>query len=172
VDAAQDVARRRDMLQETMNFTAALAFGVEQVVGRGANGMAYLAGRKLGIEFSAGARKTADLGEALAEVRSVLRANRCLWDFELFEPAGEARALLSPAGDGTDVLLVFRDCMIRQSLFRFGHQQKGSLCRMMYGFFAGALETITGRKSELEILHAGENACLKRLRLKAAKGGS
>ena len=60
-------------------------------------------------------------------------------------------------------MLVFRDCMIRQSLFLFGHAQRGSLCNMMYGFFAGALENIMGRQSRLEILHAGENACYKRL---------
>jgi predicted hydrocarbon binding protein len=167
VSDREELARARSTLQETMNLTAALAFGMEQVVGRGASGMAYIAGRKLGIAFAAGARKTPDLPEALEEVRRVLRENSCLWDFGLFEPAGEARALLAAGDGGTDVLLVFRDCMIRQSLFRFGHQQKGSLCRMMYGFFAGALETIMGRKSELEILHAGENACLKRLRLKA-----
>jgi predicted hydrocarbon binding protein len=61
------------------------------------------------------------------------------------------------------MLLVFRDCMIRQSLLRFGHPQQGSLCNMMYGFFAGALETIMGKKATLEIRHAGENACLKML---------
>jgi predicted hydrocarbon binding protein len=53
--------------------------------------------------------------------------------------------------------------MIRQALFLYGHHQKGSLCNMMFGFFAGAVETIMGRKSSLEVLHAGENACLKRL---------
>ena len=64
-------------------------------------------------------------------------------------------------------MLAFRDCMIRQSLFVYGHAQKGSLCNMMFGFFAGALENITGRKSDLEIVHAGENACYKRLTLRA-----
>jgi len=41
--------------------------------------------------------------------------------------------------------------MIRQALFCFGHAQRGSLCTTMYGFFSGALETITGSKAELEI---------------------
>ncbi len=166
VGDAAEIGTLRATLQETMNFTAALAYGIEQVVGRGANGMAYIAGRKLGMQFAAGAKKTADLKEAVAEVRRVLRDNDCLWEFELFEPKGEARSALKVEANGADVFLVFRDCMIRQSLFRFGHVQKGSLCRMMYGFFSGALETITGKKSELEIIHAGENACLKRLRLK------
>ncbi len=161
-----DLAARRNTLQETMNFQAALAYGIEQVVGRGANAMAYLAGRKLGMQFAAGAKKTGDVREALEEVRRVLRENNCLWDFARFEPKGDAKSILLAGAADTDVLLVFRDCMIRQALFRFGHVQKGSLCRMMYGFFSGALEVIMGKKSELEILHAGENACLKRLRLK------
>ena len=163
---AADLTARRNTLQETMNFQAALAYGIEQVVGRGANGMAYVAGRKLGMRFAEDAKKTADVREALDEVRRVLRENDCLWDFALFEPKGDAKALLQAESGASGVLLVFRDCMIRQALFRFGHAQKGSLCRMMYGFFSGALEVIMGKKSELEILHAGENACLKRLRLK------
>ncbi len=170
-----DLAARRSTLQETMNFQAALAHGIEQVVGRGANGMAYVAGRKLGMRFAADARKTADVREALDEVRRVLRENDCLWDFGLFEPKGDARSLLQAEPGGSDVLLVFRDCMIRQALFRFGHTQKGSLCRMMYGFFSGALEVIMGRRAELQIVHAGENACLKRLRVlpaAAPQGGA
>jgi predicted hydrocarbon binding protein len=167
VDDPVEIGRRRSTLQETMNFTAALAYGIEQAVGRGAHGMTFVAGRKLGMKFAAGAKRTTDLKEALEEVRRVLRENSCLWDFGLFEPKGDAKALLQGQNGSPDVLLVFRDCMIRQSLFRFGHIQKGSLCRMMYGFFSGALETIMGRKSELEIIHAGENACLKRLRIKS-----
>jgi hypothetical protein len=34
---------------------------------------------------------------------------------------------------------------------------------MMYGFFSGAIEKIMGKKATLDIIHAGENACLKRL---------
>ena len=60
---------------------------------------------------------------------------------------------------------MFRDCMIRQALYCYGHDQKGSLCYMMYGFFSGALDNIMGVRSKLEIVHAGENACLKRLQL-------
>lgn len=76
--------------------------------------------------------------------------------------------MIQSTGEDEEVLLVFRDCMIRQSLFRFGHAQRGSLCNMMYGFFAGGLERILGREANLEIIHAGENACYKRLRVKRA----
>jgi len=52
-------------------------------------------------------------------------------------------------------MLVFRDCMIRQSLFMFGHAQQGSLCNMMFGFFSGALENIMGRSCQLTIVSCG-----------------
>ncbi len=146
-----------------MNFAPALSCGVEELLGRSANSMTYVAGRKLGKQLTEAAQKTDDLFEALDEVRRVLAANRCFWHFELFKPS-TASEMMTEAEDGKrSVMLVFRDCMIRQCLFRFGHAQKGSLCFMMYGFFSGALEAIMGKASSLEILHTGENACLKRL---------
>lgn len=160
-----EIAEVRATLQETMNFLGALAAGTEQLVGRPANAMAFMAGKSLGKRFSASATKTDDIQTALAEVRRVLAENHCLWEFEPFQPKAQKELVtVGPAGE-RDLQLTFRECMIRQSLFRYGHAQKGSLCYMMYGFFSGALETIMGRKTELEILHAGQNACLKRLRI-------
>lgn len=149
-------------MQEAMNFLGAIASGIEEAVGDPANSISYVAGEKLGMRFSAGAPKTDDIGEALEEVRSVLQENKCLWSFEMFKPKQEPE-LVRSSETGEEVMLVFRDCMIRQSLFLFGHRQKGSLCNMMYGFFAGALKNIMGRSSQLEIIHAGQNACYKRL---------
>ncbi len=160
-----EVEAKRRTLQETMSFTAALASGVEQLLGRASNGMAFVAGRSLGKEFCAGAKQTTDLQEALGEVKRVLMAKDCRWDFEPFQRKAQA-ALVTTAPDGAqEIQLVFRDCMIRQSLFRFGHEQQGSLCYTMYGFFSGAIEAIMGCKAELQIVHAGQNACLKRLRI-------
>jgi len=165
VDAATTVERERATLQATMSFLAALAANVEQQLGRPANAMAFVAGKKLGQRFAAGARHTDDIETALNQLREVLHDNDCLWHFETFKPKPQAE-LVRRGPDGDEVMLVFRDCMIRQSLFRYGHVQKGSLCYMMYGFFSGALESIMGRRSELEIVHAGQNACLKRLKIK------
>lgn len=162
------LARKRCELQETMSFLAALASGMEQVVGRGAAGMSFTAGRSLGKQFAKDSKQTSDLLEAIGEVRRVLEVNHCLWGFEPFQPRAQAELLVTTAEGTQELMLVFRDCMIRQALFRFGHAQQGSLCSMMYGFFSGALEAITGRRAELEIVHAGENACLKRLRLRGA----
>jgi predicted hydrocarbon binding protein len=158
-----EILKKRRTLQETMNFLAALSAGIEPILGRGANSMTMSAGRNLGREFSANAKTTDDVLTAIDEVRKILVDNHCLWGFEPFKPAGQAEMITTDERGNRQILLVFRDCMIRQSLFRFGHPQKGSLCNMMYGFFAGALESIMKKKATLEIRHAGENACLKLL---------
>lgn len=150
-----------------MNFMAALSAGMEPILGRGANSMTMSAGRNLGRKFSAGARPTNDLLTAIDEVRHILEANSCLWGFEPFKPKDQKEMITINEKGQRQMLLVFRDCMIRQSLLRFGHPQQGSLCNMMYGFFAGALESIMGKKATLEIRHAGENACLKVLTVEA-----
>ncbi len=157
-----ELTNTRNSLQQSMNFLGALATGIEDVIGRPANSMAYVAGKRLGKKLSREAAKTSDVEKALEEVRRVLQANSCLWQFETFIPEGRP-ALVETTEDGDELMLVFRDCMIRQSLFSFGHHQKGSLCNMMFGFFSGALENIMGCRSQLQIIHAGENACLKKL---------
>ena len=163
----EDIKQKRRTLQETMSFLAALSSGIEHLVGRGANGMAFVAGKKLGAQFLEGAAHTDDPMVALKGVEHALQENHCLWRFEPFRPKNQVD-LITTNPDGTrELKLVFRDCMIRQCLFCYGHEQKGSLCLMMYGFFSGAMEKVMGKKTELEIIHAGENACLKRLKILA-----
>jgi predicted hydrocarbon binding protein len=158
---------QRLALQDAMVFLGAIASGTEQAIGESANSISYLAGVNLGKKLSEGVAHTGDIQQALAATREVLEKNDYLWLFEPFKPRDQ-EAIVQEHDDGTQVMLVFRDCMIRQSLFRFGHTQKGSLCNMMYGFFAGALQNIMGRESSLEIVHAGENACYKKLTVRRA----
>ncbi|MHB9099336.1 MAG: hypothetical protein ACYC5X_16095 [Syntrophales bacterium] len=145
-----------------MTFLGALAAGIEQAIGESANSISYLAGKRLGMQFSHEAPVTDDIEQALVTVKEILQENNCLWQFEPFQPH-DRPALIETTGQADEILLVFRDCMIRQSLFKFGHHQKGSLCNMMFGFFSGALLNIMRRDSTLEILHAGENGCYKKL---------
>jgi len=153
---------QRLALQDAMVFLGAIASGTEQAIGESANSISYLAGVNLGKKLSEGVPHTGDIQQALDYTRDVLIQNDYLWLFEPFKTHDQEN-IVQESEDGTQVMLVFRDCMIRQSLFRFGHVQKGSLCNMMYGFFAGALQNIMGRESSLEIVHAGENACYKKL---------
>jgi predicted hydrocarbon binding protein len=160
--ATDALGTERLTLQHAMSFLGALASGIEDAVGDEAMNVTRVAGKDLGKRLSAGAAGTDHIETALEEVRQVLRDNRCMWCFEAFQPKSRPQ-LIEHTAEGDEIMLVFRDCMIRQSLFRFGHAQKGSLCNIMNGFFAGALENIMGRRSQLTIVHAGENACYKRL---------
>lgn len=159
----------RQALQEAMVFLGAIASGMEAAVGESAGNISYLAGKNLGRTLSNDIPKTDSLEQALEATRTVLMQNGFLWLFEPFK-THDRPALVLESDEGRDITLVFRDCMIRQSLFRFGHAQKGSLCTMMNGFFAGALQNIMGTDSTLEIVHAGENACMKKLTVKHAGG--
>jgi predicted hydrocarbon binding protein len=152
----------RQELQDAMSFLGALSSGLENFIGRAANGMAFVAGKNLGKKYCQGTEQTADLERALQLTDESLKKYGFLWKFESWSSKGQPLITTSDSGK-TVIKLVFRDCMIRQSLFRYGHEQKGSLCYMMYGFFSGALETILGKKTKLDILHTGENACLKEL---------
>jgi predicted hydrocarbon binding protein len=163
-----ETGNQRVALQDAMVFLGAIASGTEQAIGESARSISYLAGVNLGRKLSEGVPHTGDVQEALARTREVLEKNEYLWLFEPFKTHDQEDMVLETE-DGIQVMLVFRDCMIRQSLFRFGHAQKGSLCNMMYGFFAGALQNIMGRESSLEIVHAGENACFKKLTVKRAQ---
>lgn len=157
----------RPGLQETMVFLGAIASGMEEAIGESANSISYLAGKNLGKNLSRSIHKTNNLEQALEATRDVLVKNGFLWLFETFKMHDQP-SLIQQTSDGEEITLVFRDCMIRQSLFRFGHCQKGSLCTMMNGFFAGALQNIMGTDSALEIIHAGENACMKKLTIRTA----
>lgn len=157
-----ETSNQRLALQDAMVFLGAIASGTEQAIGESANSISYLAGVNLGKKLSSGVKQTSDILEALDATRKVLEKNDYLWLFEPFK-THDQQSIVEENEDGSQVMLVFRDCMIRQSLFRFGHTQKGSLCNMMYGFFAGALQNIMAQESSLEIVHAGENACYKKL---------
>ncbi len=158
----------RETLQEAMTFLAAMSSGIEEAVGDTAGSITYLAGAKLGRKFSKNAKKTQNIHEALEELSNILKQANCLWQFETFEPV-KKDTTDTPDENEDRVQLVFRDCMIRQSLFLYGHHQKGSLCNMMFGFFSGGLECIMERQSKLEIIHAGENACYKCLSVRRNK---
>ena len=68
-----EIEQRRRTLQETMVLMGALASGIEELVGRPSNAMAYVAGKSLGRELSSSAgMETDDLEEALELVRRVL----------------------------------------------------------------------------------------------------
>jgi predicted hydrocarbon binding protein len=140
---------------------ASLSHGLEQVLGRGAATVTFRAGRTVGLKSAAAAQEP-DILAALPVVEKELRNKGIVWPFEPWKPAGQSSFVYDK--DGKQALkLVFRNCMVRCALYRYSHEQKQSLCMMNHGLFCGYVQKITGKRAELDILHAGENACLKEL---------
>jgi len=146
-------------LQGLLVVMASLSHGLEQVLGRGAAPVTFRAGRTVGLKSEV-KRKEADPLPALEVLAQELGARGIVWPFELWKPKSASDYVYSQEGKSA-VKLVFRNCLVRNSLFRYGHPQKLSLCLMNHGLFCGLLDKVHGGKSNLEILHAGENACLK-----------
>ena len=149
-------------LHNVAYFVGALAHGAEQNLGRGSLSICSMAGKKFGQEAVEGERQTDDPEEAVAILRDALARQGIVWDFEPF--AGERGSSVETDGTTYKMRLVFRTCMVRNALFRYGHEQKQSLCYMAHGVFAGAMEKVMpGTSVELHILHAGPNCCLKEM---------
>lgn len=158
-----EVNETREKLQGLMVFMSSLSHGLEQVLGRGAAPITFRAGRTIGLKAEV-AQKEENVDKALELVHQELLNRGINWEFELWKPAAESGFFYD--SDGKDAAkLVFRNCMVRCSLFRYSHEQKSSLCLMNHGLFCGFLQNITGRRAELDIIHAGENACIKELKL-------
>jgi predicted hydrocarbon binding protein len=153
----------KDELQGLLVVMGSLSHGLEKVLGRGAETVTFRAGRTVGLK-SAINQKEEDVLAALPKVAEALRAQGIEWAFEAWKPASASGFLYEKDGKQA-VKLVFRNCMVRCSLFRYGHEQKQSLCMMNHGLFCGYVQKITGKRAELDIVHAGENACLKELLL-------
>jgi len=151
-------------LQGLMVFLASSANGLELLLGRGAPSITFRAGRSTGLKVKVEQQERSDLLKALGVLENEMRRIGIEWPFEVYKKTTDASPLYQEEGK-TKVKLVFRHCMVRSSLFRYGHPQKLSLCMMNHGLFCGLLEQIYGVKANLEIIHAGENACIKVLTL-------
>ncbi len=153
--------RTKEDLQGLLVVMVSLSHGLEQVLGRGAETVTFRAGKTVGLKSGASGQES-DILAALARVGEALKASGVEWPFEAWKPAAEPSFVYQKDGKQA-VKLVFRNCMVRCALFRYGHEQKQSLCMMNHGFFCGYVQKLTGKRAELDILHAGENACLKEL---------
>ncbi len=145
----------------------ALAHASEKNLGKSSHSICMLAGKKFGREAVVDVEQTDDPEKAVKLLKTALEKRGIVWDFEPF--IGERDELMEKR-DGTEVMrIVFRTCMVRNALFRYAHEQKESMCYMAHGVFAGAMEKVMpGKKVNLEILHAGPNACLKEMILEDA----
>jgi len=141
---------------------SALACATENNLGQGSHSICALAGKKSGREATKSQQKTDDPVSAIEMLRKSLEQQGIVWEFEPFK--GERDSLIQEDNGKIKIRLQFHTCMVRNALFRYSHEQKQSLCYMAHGVFAGALEQIMEKyNANLEIIHAGPNACLKEL---------
>ena len=115
----------RGELQGLMVFTGSLAYGLEKVLGRGANAVNFRAGRNVGIKTEV-KEKTTDPLKAIELVRRELEHHGINWEIEPWKPAAES-SYLYEKDERQAMKLAFHNCMVRCALFRFSHQQKQSL---------------------------------------------
>ena len=155
-------------LQGLMVLLSSLANGLDAVFGQGAASITYRAGRTVGLRTAVKHREERDLLKALEVVSSSMSDLGIQWGFEPYKKQQEAD-LVKVEGDQQHVQLVFRNCMVRSSLFRYGHPQRLSLCMMNHGLFCGLVEQVFGQPANLNIEHAGENACMKLLTVGRAR---
>jgi len=149
-------------VQGMMVFLSSVSEGLEEILGRGAGGITFRAGKQTGLKREVKQAEGDDLLKALDLVWDEMCEIGMRWAFEPYKKQAEPELITRENGK-THLKLVFRNCMVRCSLFRYGHPQRLSLCMMNHGLFCGLLEQIHGGKANLEIIHAGENACLKLL---------
>jgi predicted hydrocarbon binding protein len=151
----------RETLDGLLVIMASLSHGLEQVLGRGAATVTFRAGRKIGLKSQV-QEKSNDLAKALQILQVELKRNGIHWPFEIWKPKDSGEVFYQKDGH-LATKLVFRNCMVRCSLFRYSHEQEQSLCMMNHGLFCGYLQNILGKRVDLEIIHAGQCACLKEL---------
>lgn len=157
-----------ETLHGMMVFLGGAANGLEKLLGRGAPGITYRAGRASGLKQKVSRSEPDDLDRALEAVWNEMCAIGMRWAFEVYHRKGEQKVITDENGL-TKVHLVFRNCLVRNTLFRYGYPQRLSLCLMNHGLFCGLIEQIHGRRANLDIIHAGENACIKLLTLEPKK---
>lgn len=155
-------------VQGLMVFLASAANGLEEILGRGAGSVTFRAGRTTGLQHEVEVGGKDDLLEALGLVWDEMCRIGMRWAFEPYKRDEEDQLITEENGE-IKLKLIFRNCLVRNSLFRYGHPQKLSLCLMNHGLFCGLVEKIYGGRATLDIIHAGENACLKLLTVR--RGG-
>ena len=159
---------KRQEIQESMYFLASISSGLEEIVGRGAKGAAFLAGKKIGKDYSNKENivQSENVITAIDTSKKILKKNGFFWEFEPWKKKEENEYIYANTNGDQCVKILFKDCMIRQTLYNYGHEQGGSLCFIMFGFFSSICGSILNKQVKLKILHTGPNACLKELIIK------
>jgi hypothetical protein len=107
--------------------------------------------------------KEKDPIKAIAMVEQEMLKMGINWPIKPFKKASESSMITEVKGVN-EIRLAVENCIVRCTLARYGFPQRGSLCQTKHGLFCGLYDQISGRKSSMDIVHAGENGCMLKLK--------
>ena len=151
-------------VQGLMVYLGSLSNGLEQLLGRGSESICFRSGRSVGLAQEVEARAEGDLPRSLELVQAEMLKMGINWPFSAYKKSTEPELVVEDGGV-KEVKLAIENCIVRCSLFRYGFDQGQSLCQTKHGLFCGLFDKVYGARSKLDIVHAGENACLLKLKI-------
>ncbi|MBW2734350.1 MAG: hypothetical protein JRH20_18325 [Deltaproteobacteria bacterium] len=165
---------KNELMQRTqglMVFLGSLANGLESVMGRGSESLCFRSGSVSGKDWDVSKYVSTDPLEAIEGTRQLMLDHQIDWPYDLYKKEGESDYVQTDEDGQTEIRLVFRNCLVRCTLFRYGFPQEMSLCQTNHGLFSGLFARIHGTThTRLAIVHSGENACLLALQYRQKKG--
>ncbi len=132
-------------IRDRMVLLSILTRSLELFSGEWAKTICYIAGRKMSEVMDVG--KCESVEDCLQKLSSVSP-----WWVDLFEKVSD-----------NEYLVVFKSCPIRQTHYTVCTKQGGALCQVTHGYIESIISNHLGKKVRLILIHAGPNACLKRL---------
>jgi predicted hydrocarbon binding protein len=137
----EEKMRKMEELKGRMAILAILSNALELLSGDWARTICFIAGKKLGENSDV--ENSSSIEEAIKNVEP--------WKIEIFENKEDGQ------------LIVFKECPIRQTHYAVCTNQGGPLCQVTHGYFAQIFSKAIGKDVKIELIHAGPNACLKRV---------
>jgi predicted hydrocarbon binding protein len=132
-------------IRDRMFLLSILTRSLELFSGDWAKTICYIAGRKMSEIIAIGECKTVE--DCLEKM-----SKSSPWKVDVFEKVND-----------NEYLVVFKSCPIRQTHYTVCTKQGGALCQVTHGYIESILSSHLKRKVRLILIHAGPNACLKRL---------
>lgn len=154
--STDDEFNRKDTL---LSLLTTINNGLQDLLGRGANGIIFNTGVEAGKRIAEDLPKTDTIHRA---IESVNDAYRGVWKVELHN-SGEEGYFFIDDYDQPSFRVIVRDCPVRAAVTGKDLQQEGPLCYLTNGYLCGMLSTILNENVGMEIEHAGPLACKKRV---------
>jgi hypothetical protein len=159
-----DLHQQMQRVQGLMVYLGSLSNGLEMLLGRGSESICFRSGRGVGLGQEVEAKAAGDLERSLELVQAEMQKLGINWPFSAYKKSTETELVVENGGI-KEVKLAIKNCIVRCTLFRYGFDQGQSLCQTKHGLFCGLFDQVYGGRSTMDIVHAGENACLLKLKI-------